>query len=145
MDGDREFELESSGEAFMTIPEALAGQDTYITNVNMPNVGQVADIESGAVVETNAVIRAGEVKPMSAGGFPRPLRSVIQGHVDTIETIVDAAEDGDLDRAFQGFLIDPQVRTLQTEEARAMFAELVEAERAYLDDWNLDDADVLES
>jgi alpha-galactosidase len=143
MDGDRPFEVESSGEVFADIVEALAGGDPFVTNVNLPNVGQVSDVERGAVVETNALVRSDTVKPIAAGGFPRPIRSLIREHVDTIETVVEASRTGDVDAAFEAFLIDPQVRTLQTEDARDLFAALADAEADYLSDWNLDDADVL--
>jgi alpha-galactosidase len=145
MAGDREFELESSGEVFAEMLETLAGRRApYVTNVNYPNGGQVEGIERGAVVETNAVLREGELRPLSAGGFPRPVRALLRDHVDTIETVVAASRDGDLDAAFEGFLVDPQVRTLGTEDARDLFAELVAAERPYLEDWTLDGAAVLD-
>ena len=143
MEGKQDFTLEASGEELLDILEALSGGEPFVTTGNMPNCGQVEGIENGPIVETNAVVRASEIRPLSAGGFSRPVESLIQGHVDTIETIIEAARDGDLDAAFEGFLIDPQVRTLQTEEAQELFVELVEAERDYLDDWNLDDAAVL--
>ncbi|WP_121740850.1 family 4 glycosyl hydrolase [Natronorubrum halophilum] len=142
--GEREFELSESNEVFVDILAALAGRDDYVTNVNLPNTGQVSDLQNDAVVETNALVRANEVKPMAAGGFPRPVRSVIRGHIDTIETVIEASADSDVDDAFQGFLIDQQIRTLQTEDARELFAELVAAEESYLQDWDLEDSAVLE-
>ncbi len=141
--GEKEFELTDSDETFVDIVLALAGEKTYVTNVNLPNVGQVDGIEEGAVVETNATIRAGEVKPVAAGGFPRPVRSLISGHVNTIETVIEASREGDVDHAFEGFLIDQQIRTLQTDEARELFADLVAAESEYLEDWDLDGSSVL--
>ncbi len=144
MNGDREFELRSSHEVFDEMMEALAGGDEFVANVNMPNVGQIQGIEDGAVVETNAIVREGEISPVTAGGFPRPIESMISGHVDTIETIIEASRTGDLDHAFQGFLIDQQVRTLQTEDARDMFAELVAAEEAYLQEWDISGSKTLE-
>ncbi len=143
LDGEKEFELTESDEVFVDILRGLVGEDEYVTNVNLPNVGQVSDLQSEAVVETNAVVRANEVKPMAAGGFPRPVRALISGHVDTIETVIEASRDGDVDAAFQGFLIDQQVRTLQTEEARELFAELVAAQEDYLDEWDLAESTVL--
>ncbi|WP_207586534.1 glycoside hydrolase family 4 [Halomontanus rarus] len=143
LSGEKEFELTESNETFVDILLALAGEDTYVTNVNLPNVGQVEDLQSDAVVETNALIRAGEVRPTAAGGFPRPVRSLIRGHIDTIETVIEASRDGDLDAAFQGFLIDQQIRTLQTEDARELFAELVVAEEGYLEEWDLEGSAVL--
>jgi len=143
MDGDREFELESSGEMFADVLEALAGGEPFVTNVNLPNTGQVDGLERGTVVETNAIVRADEVRPLAAGGFPRPVRALIGEHVETIETLIEASRKGDVDAAFEAFLLDAQVRRLQTERARDMFAELVAAEEAYLDGWDLDGSEVL--
>lgn len=143
MAGEREFELTESNETFLDILGALVGDGPYVTNVNLPNVGQITDLDDGAVVETNAVVRAGEIKPVTAGGFPRPVRSLIQRHVDTQEVVIEASREGDVDLAYEGFFIDPQIRTLSPEDARELFAELVVAEREYLDDWNLNDAEIL--
>ena len=143
LDGRKEFELEPTKEVFADMLEALAGYGQYATNVNMANVGQVADVEEGAVVETNALVRTGEIKPLSTGGFPRQVRSMINTHVDTIETIIEASRTGDVDEAFRRFLIDPQIRTLSPEESRDMFAELVAAQKSYLSDWDLAGSDTL--
>ncbi|WP_247004276.1 glycoside hydrolase family 4 [Halosolutus gelatinilyticus] len=141
--GEREFELSESNEVFVDILRGLVGKGDYVTNINLPNTGQVSDLQNDAVVETNALVRANEVKPVAAGGFPRPVRGVVRGHIDTIETVIEASADGDVDAAFQGFLIDQQIRTLQTEDARELFAELVAAEESYLQDWDLEDSTVL--
>jgi alpha-galactosidase/6-phospho-beta-glucosidase family protein len=143
LQGDREFELTESGETFADILEALTGGDRYVTNVNLPNTGQVAGLETGAVVETNALVQEGTIEPLTAGGFPRPVRSLISTHVDTIEGIVAAEREGDLDDAFAAFLTDPQVQTLDPTAARDCFAELVAAERDYLQDWDLDGSETL--
>ena len=143
LSGEKEFELTESNETFVDILMALAGETTYVTNVNLPNVGQCADLQDDAVVETNALVTAGELKPLAAGGFPRPVRSVIRGHIDTIETVIEASRDGDVDYAFEGFLIDQQIRTLQTEDARELFAELIVAEEKYLQEWDLEGSGVL--
>lgn len=143
LDGEKKFELTPTREVFADILEALAGGDPFTTNVNMPNRGQVADLESGTVVETNAHIRADEIRPLSTGSFPRQVRSMLNTHVDTIETVVEASRTGDVDEAFRGFLIDPQVRTLSPEESRDMFSELVEAEESYLSQWDLVGSDIL--
>ena len=143
MNGDREFELTESNETFLDILGALLGDGPYVTNVNLPNTGQIDDIENGAVVETNAVVRAGEVKPVVAGGFPRPVRSLVQRHVDTQETVIEASRDGDVDLAYEGFFIDPQIRMLSPEDARELFAELVAAEESYLEAWNLSESSIL--
>lgn len=144
MNGETEFEIESSEEKFAEMLEALHGGESCIANVNMPNSGQVSGIEDGAVVETNAYVRANEVVPLTSGEFPRPLETVMEDHVDTIETVIGASRDGDIDKAFQGFLIDPQVRTLQTEDARDLFAELFKNVEEYLSSWEVENAQILQ-
>ncbi|GAA3333592.1 hypothetical protein GCM10020331_098230 [Ectobacillus funiculus] len=46
----------------------------FITNVNVPNQGQVREIPNGAVVETNAVLSYGSVRPVLAGELPKPVQ-----------------------------------------------------------------------
>jgi alpha-galactosidase len=144
MSGTKEFEIESSREKFADMLEALHGREPCVANVNMPNTGQVSNIENGAIVETNAYVRANEVVPLTAGGLPRPLKTVVDDHVNTIETIIEASRDGDIDRAFQGFLIDPQLRSLQTEDARDLYAELFRSLEEYLSAWNVQNSEILE-
>lgn len=144
MAGDREFELTESNETFVDIVNALTGvSGPYVTNVNMANSGQVADLPEDVAVETNAHVTAGEVVPLAAGGFPAPLRGLIRGHVDTIETIIAASRTGDVDLAYQGFLLDQQVRTVDPDAARGLFCDLLEAHEGALDAWNVDEADVV--
>lgn len=144
MSGTKEFEIESSREKFADMLEALHGGEPCVANVNMPNTGQVSNIENGAIVETNAYVRANEVVPLTAGGLPRPLKTVVDDHVNTIETIIEASRDDDIDRAFQGFLIDPQLRSLQTEDARDLYAELFRSLEEYLSAWNVQNSKILE-
>lgn len=144
MSGTKEFEIESSREKFADMLEALHGGEPCVANVNMPNTGQVSNIENGAIVETNAYVRANEVVPLTAGGLLRPLKTVVDDHVNTIETIIEASRDDDIDRAFQGFLIDPQLRSLQTEDARDLYAELFRSLEEYLSAWNVQNSKILE-
>lgn len=143
--GEKEFEIKESGEVMNDIMKALAGVGTFLTNVNLPNFGQVKGLSEGAVVETNAWISEGTVKPLVSGSFPRPLQNLIQYHIQNQETIIEAAfGGGDVDYAFQAFLNDPQVMALQPEIAREMFAELVDTEREYLEEWDLKNSKVLD-
>ena len=144
MNGEKEFSLTESNETFVDIVNALTGvTGSYLTNVNLPNQGQVNDLPSDVAVETNARVGAGIVTAQSAGGFPAPVRGLIRGHVDTIETIIAASRDGDLDLALQGFLLDQQVRTLDPDNAIALFVDMVTAEADYLDGWDLSAIDEL--
>jgi alpha-galactosidase len=83
LSGERGFELTPTDEAFADVMAAVCGRGPLTTDVSVPNVGQVDGIERGAVVDTNAAIRAGEIRPLPSGGFPRSLRSLISTRVDT--------------------------------------------------------------
>ena len=141
-DEDGEFHLSESGEEVVDIMRALLGLDPIKTNLNYPNEGQCPDLPDGAVVETNAVITGDDISPVTAGTLPRQVRSMVTTHVHNQETIVEAGMTGDLDLGFQAFLNDALV-TVGREDARELFAELVDIERDYFTDYDLDGADVL--
>jgi alpha-galactosidase/6-phospho-beta-glucosidase family protein len=143
LERDGAFEFYDSGEAAVDIVEALAGGDAVRTNVNLPNAGQAPDLPDGAVVETNALVATDGVTPLTAGTLPREVCTLVERHVANQETLVAAGMDGDLDRAYRAFLADPLVSTLDPEAARALFRDLVAAQREYLGDWDLDGAQVL--
>ena len=143
MNGDSKFEIEASGEKAVDLMETLTLGDMMKTHVDLPNRGQISDLPEEAVVETNALITPNSIKPITAGPMPRQVRNQMQTHVNNHETIVEAAFTGDIDLAFQAFLNDPQIKTLQTETARELFAELIEVQREYLDSWNLRGSSVL--
>ena len=142
LEGDREFEFSDSGEEMVQIMHAYFGGSPLQTNVNVPNAGQVAGLPKGAVVETNAAITPGSIDPIVAGGLPAQLESLVRRHVTNQETLVAAGREGDVDRAFQAFLDDPLV-TIQPDEAAALFADLIDVQRSYLEAWDLTDSDVM--
>jgi alpha-galactosidase len=144
MDGEKEFDLSETGEVITELMEALAGLSDMRTHVNLPNNGQMVDAPEDAVVETNAVVTQNNVRPIVSGSLPRPVQTQVTQQINNQETIIEAAFDGyDVDYAFQGFLNDPQVKTLQTETARDLFAEMCNALQPLLDDWNLGESETL--
>ncbi|QLG28842.1 glycoside hydrolase family 4 [Halorarum halophilum] len=137
LDGEETFEFSESGEEAVDIMRALLGEGQFVTHLNYPNEGQIAGLPTGAVVETNALLTGGGVTPLCAGELPDEFRSMVERHVTNQETLIEAGFTGDLDLAFQAFLNEPLV-TLGREEARDLFADLVAAERDYLDGYDLD-------
>lgn len=142
LDGEETFEFYESGEEFVDVVRALVGIEPLKTHLNYPNEGQIPDLERGAVVETNALVTGDDVSPVAAGGFPDPVRTLVERTVTNQETLVEAGFAGDLDLAFRAFRDDPLV-TLDPADARALFRDLVAAERDYLDAYDLDGAAVL--
>nr|WGE04305.1 hypothetical protein P5640_13900 [Bacillus subtilis] len=57
----------ASGEEGVNIIAALLGLGELVTNVNMPNQGQVSNLPIQAIVETNAFITRNRVQPILSG------------------------------------------------------------------------------
>ncbi|MFC7138756.1 glycoside hydrolase family 4 [Halosimplex aquaticum] len=136
LEGDEPFEFTESGEEAVDWMRALLGMEPLKTHANYPNRGQCPDLPDGAVVETNVLVDGDGVTPLTAGELPDQLHDIVLTHVKNQETLVAAGFDGDLDRAYRAFLTDPLV-DVGTEEARELFSRLVDAERDYLDGWDL--------
>ncbi|MDR0731867.1 MAG: alpha-glucosidase/alpha-galactosidase [Treponema sp.] len=115
---------QKSGEEGIRQIKALLGLGNLVTNVNLSNTAQLPLFPAGAVVETNAFFSLNSVRPLVSGGLPNPLRNLILQHVWNQEGIVRAAIDRNLDAAFQVFLNDPQLRTMERNRARKLFKEM---------------------
>lgn len=143
MSGEKTFELSATGEESVDIIRALCGGHALKTNVNMINHGQVANLPQGAVVETNALITANSIKPLTAGELPRQVKNMVMTHIDNHETLIEAGFTGDLDLAFQAFLNDPLV-TIQSDRAHDLFVDFMEAYRDYLEGYDFENAAIIE-
>jgi alpha-galactosidase len=113
---------------------ALLGLKPLVTNVNMPNRGQVPGLPDGAVVESYAYIERDSVRPITGSPLPVPLGSHVRHIVTVQETTLEAARSQDADLAFQALLLDPLVR-IPTDRARRMFDEMLQHVKDYLPDW----------
>ncbi len=113
---------------------ALLGLHDMITNVNIPNQGQIPNLPLGAVVETNATFRANEVCPVYAGNIPNEIYALISRIVGIQETVSDAAANRDLNKAFLGFIEDPQMN-ISISAAKTLFGEMVANTANYLTEY----------
>jgi alpha-galactosidase len=122
--GAKKLVPEDSGEEGIKQIKALLGLGNIVTNVNLPNVGQMPGFPKNAVVETNAAFSRDSVRSVITSGMPLPLASLVSQHIYNQEGIVQAGLSGDLEAAFQVFLNDPQVRTISREDARTLFDDM---------------------
>ncbi|MBQ3141726.1 MAG: alpha-glucosidase/alpha-galactosidase, partial [Clostridia bacterium] len=132
--GEEKIELAQTGEDGVNQIRALLGLEEMVTNVNLPNVGQIPNLPLGAVVETNAVFSDNSVVPCMAGDVPQGVLGLVSRIVDEQQTLVRAAIDRDLELAFKAFVNDPLV-TISTTDARALFDEMVQNTSAYLGEY----------
>ena len=115
---------------------ALLGLCDLITNVNIPNVGQIPNLPLGAVVETNAIFRTNELKPVLAGNIPNSIYPLVSKICGEQEALAEAIKNRDIEAIFSAFIGDPLV-TCNVSDARKLFDEMVENTKAYLKDYNL--------
>ncbi len=137
--GETPIVLKDSGEEGVGQMRALLGLcEPLVTNVNIPNQGQIPNLPLGAVVETNAVFSGGSIMPVQAGSIPANLMPLIGRICHEQEAISTAIANRDLAAIFDTFAADPLV-TCTLAEAKALFKEMVLATAAYLPDYNLSD------
>ena len=124
--GRQEFEIKETGEEGVLQMRALLGLCDLVTNVNIPNRGQIPNLPYGAVVETNARFSADSVEPVFAGEIPKEIYPLISRVSAEQQLITDACAERDLDKAFNAFICDPLVSTIGWKDAKKLFDEMVE-------------------
>ena len=130
--GREALSLKPSGEEGVLLIKALLGQCRVVSNVNLPNRGQIANLPRGAVVETNAVFRADSVQPIISGPLPANLLPLIARHVYNQENMLAAALACDRKLALTTFMMDPQLASLTFAEGQRLFDEMLENQRTCL-------------
>ncbi len=134
--GEESVAIKGTGEEGVSQIRALLGLTELVTNVNIPNRGQIPNLPLGAVVETNAVFRANSLEPVQAGPIPEAIYPLISHICGEQELVSDGIAERDLDKIFCAFANDPLV-TCSLEDAGKLFAEMVENTKAYLTDFDL--------
>lgn len=136
INGKTPLELKSSGEEGVGQIKALIGLGDMITNVNLKNQGQVANLPLDVVVETNARFSRDDVRPLAAGSLPPGLQPLIAQHSANQETIIAAALTKDKDLGFQAIYNDPASH-LPLDLAWGMYTRMLQASRNDLPGWSL--------
>ena len=132
--GEEKFRMNDTGEDGVKQIRALLGLGNLVTNVNLPNRGQIPNLPLGAVVETNARFAANTVTPVFAGNLPETVYPLVARISGEQQMLTEAALTRNLDLAFAAFTNDPLV-TVSLSDARKLFDEMIENTRAYLADY----------
>ncbi len=113
-----------SGEEGIKIIKALSGLGNMVSNVNLPNRGQMPDLPAGAVVETNASFSRDNIQPLVTNGLPSDVRALVMPHVLAQEGIVEAVFEDDREKVFRVFSHDGAVQRLPLADARILFNQM---------------------
>lgn len=134
--GQEDFKLIETGEEGVRQIKALLGLGDLVTNVNLPNNGQLKGIPKGCVVETNAYFSGKGITPVTAGRLPDPVQGLVVRHVYNQETILKGALQKDKDMVFRAFVNDPLVN-IGLKDARALYEGMLKNTAHYLPGWDL--------
>ena len=134
--GKEELKIDCTGEEGVAQMRALLGLSELVTNVNMPNMGQIPNLPIGAVVETNAVFRSDKVTPVMAGNIPEEIYALVARICASQEALNSAIAERDTHKIFNVFANDPLV-TCSMDEAKELFKEMVNNTKEYLTSYDL--------
>ena len=129
--GEEPVNLKPSGEEGHLLIKALLGLGDMVSNVNIPNRGQIPNLPSGSVVETNALFRRDNISPVYAGPLPGNISALVDLHIHNQENTLKAALTCDRSLAFTTFMNDPQV-TLSPSDGRKLFNAMLQNTAKYL-------------
>ncbi|NLZ80401.1 MAG: alpha-glucosidase/alpha-galactosidase [Clostridiales bacterium] len=129
--GEEEIGTEPSGEEGILLIKSLAGLARTVSNVNIPNSGQIPNLPLGSIVETNALFERDHIAPVMAGSIPENVLELILPHVQNHADILEAALTYDRELAFKAFLNDP-LMTISEADAKVLFDEMLENTKKYL-------------
>ena len=132
LSGEEVFELKDSGEEGTLQMRALLGLSTMVTNINVPNRGQIENLPVGTIVETNAAFRDGTLQPVFAGNVPESIYPLISRAARENEAILDAGFSEDLTYAFTRFAELNMIKALSMEQKRELYKTMCEGTKNYL-------------
>ena len=124
--------LEKSQEEVVEILKALMGFHTLVTNVNLPNVGQMPQMPLGSIVETNCVFAHGMAKPVVSAPLPAGACALVRRCCENIDTLCEGIRRRDMDEIFASFVNQALCGGLRREDAEALFREMCGNTREYL-------------
>ena len=131
--GEEEIVVKPSGEEGVRQIKAVLGLGDLVTNVNLPNKGQIEGYPLGAVVETNAIFKENRVEPIKATPLPVEVDALIIKHVYHHEAFIKALKMKDIEMVKKIIADDPQCGGVSYEAVSAVFDEIYEHNRHALD------------
>ncbi len=133
--GTKEFQVVKSAEEAVELMKALMGFGTVVSNVNMPNKGQMPQLPLGSIVETNCVFSGDQVKPVLSNPLPTAVATLVQRNCANIDTTYEGIKERDLDKIYMAFANQPLCNDLSMEESGELFKEMCCNTREYLEEY----------
>lgn len=122
----------ASGEWAVGIMETMQASRKEAFHVNVTNGPAITNLPDYAIVELDAEVDPGQVRPLDFGELPPGIASHLRRIIDVQELTVLAALQGDPGLALQALLADPLCSCLTLPQARDMLDELLSAHSSLL-------------
>jgi 6-phospho-beta-glucosidase len=117
-------------EIALSVMEAAYNNRDKVIVINTPNNGAVESLPEDAVIEVPCLVNASGIAPLRQADIPRSVWGLIAAVKNYEQLTVEAAVTGDHETAVLALLAHPLVGDY--EKAKALFAEMLEANRVYL-------------
>ena len=125
--------IKGSGEEGVKQMTAICGIGDIVTNVNLPNIGQLKNIVPGAAVETNAAFGLDSVVARDAGAMTPETAALVNIHARNQVDFVEAYFRKDREGLAAVFCRDPQVVRIGVEKGKKLFGEMIAKNRKVLE------------
>ena len=135
LSGEEPFKKKKSGEEGTRQMAALSGLGSLVTNINLPNTGQIPDLPLGTVVETNALLDGNGLRPLPAGKLPDTIAPLVTRIARENSETVDAAFSLDLEYAREVFRKGHSLSGISAEDRDRLFDEMTEGTKKYLTEY----------
>jgi alpha-galactosidase len=128
--------LNRDSEGALEMIENVAGAGNhYHLAANLSNVGQIANLPYGCTVETPVHVNGAGIHPVHVGALPEPIAELCRREIIVGQLCVDAAVEGNREKALQSLLLDPVITDIDT--ARKILDDYLTTYREYLPQfWN---------
>lgn len=132
---EKEFELTNSNEEVVSFMRAILGMEKVVSNVNMPNVGQMSQLPLGSVVETNCLFSENSVKPIVSKSLPDGAIELVRINNKNVDDTYEGIKNRDLNKLFEVFKKQPLLMHLEEDKCLSLFKEMVKNTKDYLKDY----------
>lgn len=131
--GQEPVAVRHSDEELVELMKALLGViPPIVSNANTVNVGQMADMPPGSVVETNCVFSRDSVRPVTAKPLPEAVSALVLRNAQNIENTYYGIKHRDFREIFEAFVNQPLCSGLSLEDAWELFGDMARATGGYL-------------
>ncbi|HLO15254.1 MAG TPA: hypothetical protein VK206_10520, partial [Anaerolineales bacterium] len=107
--------LDTDSEGALEMIENVAAAAThYHLAANLRNEGQISNLPLGSAVETPVIVDGTGIHPVHTGALPEPIAELCRREITTAQLGVDAAVEGNREKALQCLLLDPVITDIET-------------------------------